>query len=186
MGNSPGDLSPSMDGNGSEEDVEEVLEMPNKKPSKHEEVLSESDFDNEPSPVEVTPVFSALKSKKKNKKKKVMTTGHDFDEAELDDMDQDGLADLLGSVRLSSVGGSPANRSRAGTPRGSRLARDLDLGGDSDDEDTPISTAPASRAESPDGKAKKLSGKAKKKARSELAAQKVGISGRIFRNFFFL
>ncbi|KAF8935946.1 hypothetical protein BGZ52_008725 [Haplosporangium bisporale] len=177
MGNSPGDMSPSMDGNGSEGDFEEVLEMPNNKPSKHEEVLSGSDFDDEPSPVEVTPVYSALKSKKKNKKKKVMTTGHDFDEAELDDMDQDGLADLLGSVRLSSVGGSPANRSRTGTPRGSRLARDLDLGGDSDDEDTPISTAPASRAESPDGKAKKLSGKAKKKARSELAAQKLAESG---------
>lgn len=174
MGNSPGDMSPSMDGNRSEDDFEEELEMPNTKSSRDEDIHSGSDFDDESlSPVEVAPVFSTLKSKKKNKKKKVMTTGHDFDEAELDEMDQDGLADLLGSVRLSSVGGSPLNRSRTGTPsRGSRLGRDLDLDSDRD-EDTPISTAPASRAESPDGKAKKMSGKAKKKARSELAAQKV-------------
>ncbi|KAG0348803.1 hypothetical protein BG005_011307 [Podila minutissima] len=179
MGNSPtGDMSPSMNGNESEDDFEEELEMPNKKSSKDEDILSGSDFDDEPlSPVEVAPVFSTLKSKKKNKKKKVMTTGHDFDEAELDEMDQDGLADLLGSVRLSSVGGSPVNRSRTGTPsRGSRLAHDLDLDSDRD-EDTPVSTAPVSRAESPDGKAKKLSGKAKKKARSELAAQKLAESG---------
>ncbi|KAF9184103.1 hypothetical protein BGZ51_003569 [Haplosporangium sp. Z 767] len=149
-----------------------------------EQMHSESDFEEDeegeiPAPVPVTPVYSnLLKSKKKNKKKKVMATGHDFDEAELDEMDQDGLADLLGSVRLSSrastpsVGGSGGRRSRAAQQK----QRDLyeGEGADSDGE-TPLSTAPTSRAESPDsgGKTKKLSAKEKKKARSERAAQKL-------------
>ncbi|KAF9965302.1 hypothetical protein BGZ70_005083 [Mortierella alpina] len=143
--------------------------------------FSESEIDE--SPEVVAPVLpDLLKSKKKNKKKKVMTVGHDFDEAELDEMDQDGLADLLGSVRLSSLS-SPMNRSRASTPsssRRSRAAQKDPWDGDSNNEgDTPVSTAPASKAESPDGngKGKKLSGKEKKKARSEKAAQKLADAG---------
>ncbi|CAO3573964.1 unnamed protein product [Mortierella alpina] len=148
-------------------------------PADHD--FSESEIDE--SPAVVAPVLpDLLKSKKKNKKKKVMTIGHDFDEAELDEMDQDGLADLLGSVRLSSLS-SPMNRSRASTPSSSRRSRAAQKDawdGDSNNEgDTPVSTAPASRAESPDGsaKGKKLSGKEKKKARSEKAAQKLADAG---------
>ncbi|KAF9573532.1 hypothetical protein EC968_008401 [Mortierella alpina] len=143
--------------------------------------LSDNEIDEVPEVV--APVYPGLlKSKKKNKKKKVMTVGHDFDEAELDEMDQDGLADLLGSVRLSSLS-SPLNRSRASTPsnnRRSRAAQKDQWDGDSDNaEETPVSTAPASRAESPDGsgKGKKLSAKEKKKARSEKAAQKLADAG---------
>ncbi|KAF9404883.1 hypothetical protein BGZ94_003894 [Podila epigama] len=171
-----------------DDDVEvEEIEMPGSKPRSNSsplgDTLSGSDLDDDDDAP--TPVYSTLKSKKKNKKKKVMTVDHAFDEAELDDMNQDDLVDLLGSARLSS---STSNLgSRAGTPnnrqRGSRTARrglgDSDM--DEPEGDTPVSTAPVSRAESPDGlagsKTKKLSGKAKKKARSEAAAQKLAESG---------
>ncbi|KAF8938004.1 hypothetical protein BGZ58_001745 [Dissophora ornata] len=159
---------------------EEELEMPSTKPKvvaseDEQDVLSGSDLGEQEDAFEVaTPVYSGLKSKKKNKKKKVMTTGLDIDEAEIDEMDKDGLADLLGSVRLSAMS-SPLARSRASTPGGRRSKAQKD--GDSDNEQggTPLSTAPVSRAESPDGngKVKKLSGKEKKKARSERAAQKL-------------
>ena len=139
----------------------------------HAGSLLGSDVDELDVPDEVaTPVLS--KSKNKNKKKKVLTTGLDIDEAAIDDLDQDGLADLLGSVRMSSSS-TPLGRSKAGNrhPKAQK-----DQGGDSDHEQdaTPQSTAPGSRAESPDGtgrggKAKKMSAKEKKKAR---AAQKVG------------
>ncbi|KAF9101395.1 hypothetical protein BGX27_011496 [Mortierella sp. AM989] len=172
-----------------EEDVldedgdEEELEMPpvnSKETNDQQEILSESDIEELEEPIEVaTSIYSGLKSKKKNKKKKVMTTGLDIDEAEIDEMDQDGLADLLGAVRLSSVS-SPLGRSRASTPinRRSKTQKDHWEGDSDNDQDgTPLSTAPVSRAESPDGlgggKAKKLSAKEKKKARSERAAQKL-------------
>lgn len=184
MGNSP---AAGGVGDGAEElevyEDEEELEMPVPKAMTTEEML-EDDFSGselEEEPVEVaTPIYSdLLKSKKKNKKKKVMTAEHDLglDQGQIDELDQDGLADLLGSVRLSSIS-SPMNRSRASTPGGGRKSRGRkDIwDGDSDaerdlDDPTPSSTAPASRAESPDGAGKKkLSGKEKKKAR---AAQKV-------------
>ena len=159
-----------------EDEEAEELEMPKSRGATTEtfvedyqeesevELEAEEEFLSEP---ESTPIYSALKSKKKNKKKKVMTTGHDFDEEQLEAMDQDGLADLLGSVRLS----------RAPTPsRGSKSQKNGNMDSDDDlDGATPLSTAPVSRAESPDGqpKAKKMSGKEKKKARSEAAAKKV-------------
>ncbi|KAG0206802.1 hypothetical protein BGX28_001828 [Mortierella sp. GBA30] len=186
MGQSPAD---GVSNNGEDVEVDEVdeeeeeLEIPITSATKvtekqvEDDALSGSDMDE---PVEIaTPIYSdLLKSKKKNKKKKVMTTGHDLDEGELDEMDQDGLADLLGSVRLSSTS-SPMNRSRASTPssRRSRAGQKDHWEGESDEE-TPVSTAPASRAESPDnGKGKKLSAKEKKKARSEKAAQKLADAG---------
>ncbi|KAF9930011.1 hypothetical protein BGZ67_006013 [Mortierella alpina] len=184
MGQSGG-ASPEQERDDEDEEDQEDLDM---SPSALQETEDPEDQDFsaseiDESPEVVAPVYSdPLKSKKKNKKKKVMTVGHDFDEAELDEMDQDGLADLLGSVRLSSLS-SPMNRSRASTPssnRRSRAAQRDQWDGDSDNEgDTPISTAPASRAESPDGngKGKKLSGKEKKKARSEKAAQKLADAG---------
>ncbi|KAF9978829.1 hypothetical protein BGZ73_000100 [Actinomortierella ambigua] len=116
--------------------------------------------------VDVAPSFPALKSKKnKNKKKKAMAAvGSDlFAEEDLEQLEQDGLANLLASVRLST------------RPKGVSAASVLD----EDDVNTPGSSAPMSRAESPEradaagGTPKtKLSGKAKKKARQELAAQK--------------
>ncbi|KAG0042134.1 hypothetical protein BGZ83_000869 [Gryganskiella cystojenkinii] len=173
-----------IDDDDEDEDAEE-LEMPVSRGAKveivaedyyteEEEVIVESD----PEPEEIAaPVYSSLKSKKKNKKKKVMTTGHEFNEAQLEDMDQDGLADLLGSVRLSSRAATPV---RTGVTTKSKKSPQLG-GGDSDEEqngETPISTAPASRAESPDGQPKKkLSGKEKKKARSEAAAKKLAEEG---------
>ncbi|GJJ67819.1 DnaJ homolog subfamily A member 5 [Entomortierella parvispora] len=163
------------------DEEEEELVMPNSHGAKtqsfaedyDEEIYDEEEVEvemdlSDPEPI---PVYSALKSKKKNKKKKVMTAGHEFDEAQLDEMDQDGLADLLGSVRLS----------RAPTPsRGAKSQKNGNLDSDDDlDGATPLSTAPASRAESPDGqpKAKKMSGKEKKKARSEAAAKKLEEAG---------
>ncbi|KAF9433163.1 hypothetical protein BGZ76_009813 [Entomortierella beljakovae] len=164
------------------EDGEEI-DMPSSRQNRDEDQQSDisgSDIDSPEEPAEViAPVYSELKSKKKNKKKKVMTTGLDIDVAEIDDMDQDGLADLLGSIRMSSTS-SPMGRSRTSTPNNRRSKnqkgqRDFDSGDELDG--TPISTAPVSRSESPDslasGKAKKLSGKEKKKARSERAAQKL-------------
>ncbi|KAF9357794.1 hypothetical protein BGX26_003055 [Mortierella sp. AD094] len=175
-----------------DDDEAEEIEMPSTKSkgNNDQEEEEENLSGEEPEePIEVvTPIYSELKSKKKNKKKKVMTTGLDFDEAEIDEMDKDGLADLLGSVRLSSVS-SPLGRSRTSTPSNRRSRNQKsnnNWDGDSDNEHqdgTPISTAPASRAESPDGlggsggKAKKLSGKEKKKARSERAAQKLADAG---------
>ncbi|KAG0002545.1 hypothetical protein BGZ79_002776 [Entomortierella chlamydospora] len=183
-----------MEDNDDDDEAEEI-EMPstkskgdnNEEEEEEEEGLSEEEPEE---PIEVvTSIYAELKSKKKNKKKKVMTTDLDFDEAEIGEMDKDGLADLLGSVRLSSSS-SPLSRSRTSTPsnRRSRTQKSgTNWGGDSDNEQdgTPISTAPASRAESPDGlggggaggKAKKLSGKEKKKARSERAAQKLADTG---------
>ncbi|KAG0280609.1 hypothetical protein BGZ95_009451 [Linnemannia exigua] len=164
-----------------DDDDDEELEMPATKPKATEEVFEDdftgSEEDEEAVEVEA-PIYSdLLKSKKKNKKKKVMTAEHNLDQEQIDEMDQDGLADLLGSVRLSSLS-SPMNRSRASTPGGARKSRGRkgQWDGDSDaeqdlDDPTPSSTAPASRAESPDGTGKKkMSGKEKKKAR---AAQKV-------------
>ncbi|KAF9160514.1 hypothetical protein DFQ26_005441 [Actinomortierella ambigua] len=111
---------------------------------------------------EEAPSLPALKSKKnKNKKKKAMAAvGNDlFAEDDLEQLEQDGLADLLDSVRLST------------RPKGVSAASILDDA----EMNTPGSSAPMSRAESPEHaetpKAK-LSGKAKKKARQELAAQK--------------
>ncbi|KAF9277881.1 hypothetical protein BGZ68_008935, partial [Mortierella alpina] len=184
MGQSGGG-SPAQERNDEDGEDEEDLEM---SPSALQETEDAADQDFSASDIDESPEVAApvipdlLKSKKKNKKKKVMTAEHDFDEAELDEMDQDGLADLLGSVRLSSMS-SPLNRSRASTPsnnRRSRAAQKDHWDGDSDNEgDTPVSTAPASRAESPDGsgKGKKLSAKEKKKARSEKAAQKLADVG---------
>ncbi|KAF9908498.1 hypothetical protein EC991_009762 [Linnemannia zychae] len=190
-------------GDGAEElesdsgDEEEELEMPATKPKATEEVL-EDDFsgseDNE-EPFEVaTPIYSdLLKSKKKNKKKKVMTVEHNLDQDQINEMDQDGLADLLGSVRLSSMS-SPMSRSRASTPGGGRKSRGRKdhWDGDSDaehdlDDPTPSSTAPASRAESPDGTGKKkMSGKEKKKARAaqKLAAEGAALSCRVCKTDF--
>ncbi|KAG0002720.1 hypothetical protein BGZ65_002384 [Modicella reniformis] len=182
---SPKDSAEDQDQNGEdeeeeeeeeEEEREEELEMPSRKSKSvddEEDPLSGSDAEV------VTPTFPNLKSKKKNKKKKVLTTGLDIDEAEIDKLDQDGLADLLGSVRVSSLT-SPLGRSRASTPNNRRSKAQKDpREGDSDyeQEATPQSTAPASRAESPDGtggsgKGKKMSVK-KKKVRSERAAQKL-------------
>lgn len=184
MGHSPaaGGADDSAEELEDDEDEEE-LEMPTTKGKTTEETF-EDDFSRseaEEEPIEVvTPAYSdLLKSKKKNKKKKVMTAEHDLglDQEQIDELDQDGLADLLGSVRLSSLS-SPMNRSRASTPGGGRKSRGRkdQWNGDSDaerdfDDPTPFSTAPGSRAESPDGTGKKkLSGKEKKKAR---AAQKV-------------
>ncbi|KAF9092861.1 hypothetical protein BGX29_010255 [Mortierella sp. GBA35] len=175
-----------------DDDEEEELQMPASKPKTTEDVfeddLSGSEVDE--ALVEVaTPVYSdLLKSKKKNKKKKVMTVEHDFDQDQIDEMGQDGLADLLGSVRLSSLS-SPMNRSRASTPGGgrrSRAQRDHWDGESDADEPTPSSTAPASRAESPDGTGKKkLSGKEKKKARAaqKLAAE-TGLTCRVCKTDF--
>ncbi|KAF9981008.1 hypothetical protein BGZ65_004428 [Modicella reniformis] len=92
-----------------------------------------------------TPIYPSLKYMKKNKKG--LTTEIDTDEAVLGELDQDGLADLLGSVRAQ------------------KQPRDADS--DHEQEATPQSTAPASRAESPDetgggGKVKKMSAKEKK------------------------
>lgn len=173
---SAGSMSPltEQDGKNEEEEQDHGAEQ-----GHTESDYDEDESDEIPAPVPVAPVYSdLLKSKKKNKKKKVMTTGHDFDEAELDEMDQDGLADLLGSVRLSSRASTPGTGSNGGrrSRAGQQKQRDLyeGEGADSDGE-TPMSTAPASRAESPDGgvTTKKLSAKEKKKARSERAAQKV-------------
>ncbi|KAI1318103.1 hypothetical protein EDD11_007155 [Mortierella claussenii] len=187
-----GAASPPVIDHDEDDDNEEELQMPirGSKPAVDlEDVPSGSDLDDTEGPVEIaTPIYSdLLKSKKKNKKKKnVMTTGFEIDEAEIAEMDQDGLADLLGSVRLSSSTSTPLGRSRASTPsnnRRSKLQRDdWENGGDSDNEQdaTPSSTAPASRAESPDGsKPKKLSAKEKKKARSERAAQKATLTCRV-------
>ncbi|KAG0267585.1 hypothetical protein BG011_002893 [Mortierella polycephala] len=177
LGLSPaGSISPSTE----QDDKNEEEEQDHGAEQGHPESdYDEDEADEISAPVPVTPVYSdLLKSKKKNKKKKVMTTGHDFDEAELDEMDQDGLADLLGSVRLSSRASTPGAGSNGGrrSRAGQQKQRDLceGEGADSDGE-TPMSTAPASRAESPDGgvKTKKLSAKEKKKARSERAAQKL-------------
>ncbi|KAK3839269.1 MAG: DnaJ domain-containing protein [Linnemannia elongata] len=200
MGNSP---AAGSVGSGAEEledyKDEEELEMPGSKAMTTEEML-EDDFSGselEEEPVEVaTPIYSdLLKSKKKNKKKKVMTAEHDLglDQEQIDELDQDGLADLLGSVRLSSLS-SPMNRSRASTPGGGRKSRGRkDLwDGDSDaerdlDEPTPSSTAPASRAESPDGTGKKkMSGKEKKKARAaqKLASEGTGLTCRVCKTDF--
>ncbi|KAG0328434.1 hypothetical protein BGZ99_005299 [Dissophora globulifera] len=188
--------STELDGDDSdhgEEEEEEEVEMPSRQTKSaaaadadyvHEDILSGSDLDGEleePSVV-TTPLYSDLKSKKKNKKKKVMTTNLDIDEDEIDEMDQDGLADLLGSVRMSSTS-SPLARSRASTPsaRRSRAQKGQWSEGSENENEadgTPFSTAPGSRAESPDGtKTKKLSGKDKKKARSERAAQKLADAG---------
>ncbi|KAG0366346.1 DnaJ domain-containing protein [Gamsiella multidivaricata] len=171
-------------------DEEEALETPStrsKAADETEDLSAGSDLDDLEEPVETAaPVYSDLKSKKRAKKKKVMATGLDIDEAEIDELDQDGLADLLGSVRMSSLS-SPLGRSRASTPNSRRSRAQKDhWEGDSDkdqDGETPLSTAPVSRAESPDGlgggngKSKKLSAKEKKKARSERAAQKLADSG---------
>ncbi|KAF8983578.1 hypothetical protein BGZ46_009992 [Entomortierella lignicola] len=182
-----GDQSKDQDQDLDQDEDEEEIEMPSTKSNgngNHKDYQSGSDIEEpeEEEPIEVvTPIYPELKSKKKNKKKKVMTTGLDIDEAELDEMDQDGLADLLGSVRLSSTTSSPLGRSRTSTPsnRRSKTQKDRWEGDDDNDQDgTPTSTAPVSRAESPDGgKAKKLSGKEKKKARSERAAQKLADAG---------
>ncbi|KAG0378495.1 hypothetical protein BGX24_003664 [Mortierella sp. AD032] len=175
-----------------DDDEEEELDMPSTKFKMTEEVYEDdftgSEVDEEE--VEVAaPIYSdLLKSKKKNKKKKVMTAEYNLDQEQIDEMDQDGLANLLGSVRLSSLS-SPMNRSRASTPGGGRKSRGRkdQWDGDSDaeqdlDDPTPSSTAPASRAESPDGTGKKkMSGKEKKKARAaqKLAAESAGLTCRV-------
>ncbi|KAF9136393.1 hypothetical protein BGX30_011250 [Mortierella sp. GBA39] len=198
MGNSPAAEGAGVGAKGLEDyEDEEELDMPVPKAMTTEEML-EDDFSGselEEEPVEVvTPIYSdLLKSKKKNKKKKVMTAEHDLglDQEQIDELDQGGLADLLGSVRLSSMS-SPMNRSRASTPGGGRKSKGRkDLwNGDSDaerDDPTPSSTAPASRAESPDGTGKKkLSGKEKKKARAaqKLSAEGAGLSCRVCKTDF--
>ncbi|KAF9933498.1 hypothetical protein FBU30_005339 [Linnemannia zychae] len=196
MGNSPDAENAEDDAKESEvEDDAEELEMP---PTMNKSTKEAFEDDNsgsetgEESPFEVaTPIYSdLLKSKKKNKKKKVMTVEQTLDQHQIDEMDQDGLVDLMDSVRLSSMS-SPINRSRASTPGGGRKSRGRRdrWDGDSDAEDnhTPLSTAPVSRAESPDaiGK-KKLSGKEKKKARAaqKLAAEGAGLTCRVCKTDF--
>ncbi|KAG0226346.1 hypothetical protein BGW42_003681 [Actinomortierella wolfii] len=130
----------------------------------HESILDQPADVEEDLEDEIAPSFPALKSKKNKKKKKAMAAvGSDlFAEEDLEQLDQDGLTDLLESVRLST------------RPKGVSAASILD----ERNADTPVSSAPMSRAESPERSEGastpkvKLSGKAKKKARQELAAQK--------------